>query len=205
MKVNPHRHCLNCWYVLDGLTSSRCPECGRGFDATDPSSFSTLPRRAYHFQRMLPILGLTLLFLLIELLCIKFVWNTAGQSASTFWAMLVVAGNVIVFASLFFRRRRLSAALLAALVLLTCPSPVWLQIKLHFLESEARHIIAYAEGVRQQTGRYPPDLSTYPFRHPWTSSSFAYYPMGFQLHWWAHQRGVSHWYTPAGGFRFYPD
>lgn len=35
--------CLDCAYCLFGLADSRCPECGRPFDLTDPSTFSTKP------------------------------------------------------------------------------------------------------------------------------------------------------------------
>ncbi|MEX2218100.1 MAG: hypothetical protein WD749_05010 [Phycisphaerales bacterium] len=31
--------CLSCGYTLAGVTSGRCPECGRGFDAADPETF----------------------------------------------------------------------------------------------------------------------------------------------------------------------
>ena len=37
----PHRRCLGCGYVLDGLPENRCPECGRGFDPADPDTFAT--------------------------------------------------------------------------------------------------------------------------------------------------------------------
>ena len=35
--------CLDCAYCLFGLPDSRCPECGRPFDLTDPSTFSIKP------------------------------------------------------------------------------------------------------------------------------------------------------------------
>src|SRR5690606_19416996 len=47
--IDPHaRRCLDCDYLLQGLTESRCPECGRRFDPWDPvttSSARRLPRR----------------------------------------------------------------------------------------------------------------------------------------------------------------
>ena len=30
---------MNCRYRLRGLEENRCPECGRGFDPNDPSTF----------------------------------------------------------------------------------------------------------------------------------------------------------------------
>lgn len=32
--------CLDCAYVLEGLSSRRCPECGRSFDPDDPHTYS---------------------------------------------------------------------------------------------------------------------------------------------------------------------
>ena len=37
--------CRQCGYILDGLPSNRCPECGRDFDPGDPRSFLARPRR----------------------------------------------------------------------------------------------------------------------------------------------------------------
>src|SRR6266481_2521368 len=36
-----HRLCFGCDYSLNGLTSDRCPECGRPFDRNVPSTFNT--------------------------------------------------------------------------------------------------------------------------------------------------------------------
>jgi hypothetical protein len=36
----PTMWCKKCWYVLDGLPESRCPECGVEFDPTDASTFN---------------------------------------------------------------------------------------------------------------------------------------------------------------------
>lgn len=35
--------CLSCGYVLFGLPTGRCPECGRFFDPDDPATYSTKP------------------------------------------------------------------------------------------------------------------------------------------------------------------
>jgi len=36
--------CLSCGYALRGLPAPVCPECGRGFDPADPSTFDPAPR-----------------------------------------------------------------------------------------------------------------------------------------------------------------
>jgi len=41
------RYCRACNYNLHGLTVSRCPECGREFDPTNPKTYRSNPRRAW--------------------------------------------------------------------------------------------------------------------------------------------------------------
>jgi hypothetical protein len=43
MPDSDHKRCLTCGYILDGLPEPRCPECGRGFDPRDPSTFRGPP------------------------------------------------------------------------------------------------------------------------------------------------------------------
>ncbi len=35
--------CLTCWYIVEGLSASACPECGRAFSLSDPTSFTRNP------------------------------------------------------------------------------------------------------------------------------------------------------------------
>jgi len=35
----PHKRCLDCGYILDGLPENRCPECRRSFDPQDPTTY----------------------------------------------------------------------------------------------------------------------------------------------------------------------
>ena len=56
-------HCLGCGYNLKQLTQPRCPECGRGFDAADESSWGSA--KSY---RQLIIVKLT--GRLVVLLCV---------------------------------------------------------------------------------------------------------------------------------------
>ena len=206
-ELTGHRYCLRCWYILDGLHSSRCPECGRAFDAADSRTYARQPRRQYQFSRTFPVLLYAALFLVVELICVGFVWVTVGEVASGLYSFALIAGNLIVVASVVFRRRWLTLTLLILLVSLTCPYPVWLRIRLSMLEAEAQRIIGYAEGVRSQTGAYPASLAGYGYRSQWRAAHFTYTAgvSEFRLCWWAENRGVSHWYTPSGGFGYYPD
>ncbi len=40
----PHKRCLTCGYILDGLPEPRCPECGRTFDPDDPTTYVVKPQ-----------------------------------------------------------------------------------------------------------------------------------------------------------------
>lgn len=46
-------HCLTCGYALHGLVEPRCPECGRGFDPAQPSTYAQ--RKLERYER--PWLG----------------------------------------------------------------------------------------------------------------------------------------------------
>ncbi len=45
----PARYCCRCGYELRGLTSPRCPECGRAFDPANPKTFRCRPIRRWHW------------------------------------------------------------------------------------------------------------------------------------------------------------
>jgi hypothetical protein len=41
--TTPTMYCHGCGYVLDGLRENRCPECGEGFDPSNPKTFCGQP------------------------------------------------------------------------------------------------------------------------------------------------------------------
>lgn len=45
-------YCLKCEYPLQGLTSCRCPECGRSFDRSNPRTVLTNPGRRRKIHRL---------------------------------------------------------------------------------------------------------------------------------------------------------
>lgn len=59
------KKCIDCGYILEGLTEHRCPECSRAFDPTDAKTYATrtLDGRVYLLLAVvgaLPVvLGLT--------------------------------------------------------------------------------------------------------------------------------------------------
>jgi hypothetical protein len=70
------RLCINCGYDLQALPEPRCPECGRGFDPDDPTTYRTSKaRRPLSARRML---GAAACFL-AGLLCMRLI-NFPGES-----------------------------------------------------------------------------------------------------------------------------
>lgn len=198
-----HRYCRACEYILDGLASVRCPECGHAFDPDNPRTYATRPRRVTLAPATWRILLLAAACIPFELLCVSFVWYAAGDVACAPYLLLIIAGNLGVVAAAFLHRR-LALALLCVLLALTCLRPIHLRMRMIYLDAEAAGIIAYAESVKANTGSYPANLAGYTFRWPWTAGFLSYSP-GFELHWWGEQPGVSHSYRAGRGYFYYPD
>ncbi len=61
--------CLSCGYLLKGLSHSRCPECGRVFDANDARTFRRRPLRTVDavYWRVLVCVGVIVALALCDL------------------------------------------------------------------------------------------------------------------------------------------
>lgn len=88
-RVEPElvRRCLNCDYVLEHLSESRCPECGCAFDFNDPATFRAAEQRPSGSQRrwervILIALPLTTIFLAASLFDIYY-WTPSRQGPLT--------------------------------------------------------------------------------------------------------------------------
>ncbi len=51
-ETSEHPRCCGCGYSLRGLDASACPECGRGYDLDDPSTYQLLPSDLMGTQRL---------------------------------------------------------------------------------------------------------------------------------------------------------
>src|SRR5512145_1116728 len=71
-------YCLGCHHALGSLESSRCPECGRAFDLSEPRSFGRLSQKKNSFKLGLGLILVGMLMLLggwIPLImALKFNW-----------------------------------------------------------------------------------------------------------------------------------
>jgi hypothetical protein len=85
--------CLGCEYPLLGLDDNRCPECGRGFDLSDPATFRrppppVPPNRV--FQETLMILGVSA--------TLTFAKHDAGEMCYE----LIIDAAILFFISLYY-------------------------------------------------------------------------------------------------------
>ncbi len=77
------KRCLACYYILDGLTESRCPECGRSFDLNDPTTYESGPNRRRPRRRTLILLGTVSLVSLAAILGFQEVRHSWVETSAT--------------------------------------------------------------------------------------------------------------------------
>lgn len=88
--------CLDCDYELINLAETRCPECGRAFDANDPSTFKTeatvAQSRSHGITTMAVIISAALGIAASSLLEIEsaFLRATLGAVAGTVSGVLAI-------------------------------------------------------------------------------------------------------------------
>jgi len=71
----PARFCWKCGYELRGLTTPRCPECGRGFDSTNPHTYRRRPIRWWHRYVKRLAMGLLTIVVLLAMVWGWFYWG----------------------------------------------------------------------------------------------------------------------------------
>lgn len=97
-KREPCMSCLECGYTLDFLSRNRCPECGRGFDPDDPTTF----RRPVHRPSAIIITVAYLLPFILGFVFWTFIgagkWHRTGNwpplGARVYGALIQSAGPV---------------------------------------------------------------------------------------------------------------
>lgn len=74
------KRCLNCGYIVDGLSDNRCPECGRAFDPDNPKTYWRT-RRSGIKQLVSSLLGCYLLAMAMGAVVMSWFavrWTMAG-------------------------------------------------------------------------------------------------------------------------------
>jgi hypothetical protein len=91
------KRCIKCGYILDGLTDSRCPECGQEFDLRWPESYFTGRPKYAGWEYLL-------LALLAPLACAAITAMILDLSrrvipASHIWMFLFLGTQLVTFAT----------------------------------------------------------------------------------------------------------
>jgi len=73
--ASPPCYCRHCDYDLRATTAGRCPECGKAFDPTNPSTFRCRPRRGWFHYIKRAAYGLLAVMLILALIWLWFFWG----------------------------------------------------------------------------------------------------------------------------------
>jgi hypothetical protein len=99
-----HKRCLGCGYILDGLPEPRCPECGRGFDPLDSSTFRIGRRTAWVWLAP-AVLGVAVMAmpLILDAVChaTGFRWSGLPMPVRMLALMLGLLGWIVEFVAFF--------------------------------------------------------------------------------------------------------
>lgn len=208
--VVPSKFCLDCSYILDGLSVNRCPECGKAFDPADPVSYSSRSRWDQHKHAILRALLLFCVLFLFELPCYWIAWHAVGAVHAALVLLLILVSNALALATLVALRPRLTRGVLLFIALLFMPYHLYQAALFLMLQHEAHRIVAHMESEFARTGAYPSDLSSYAFAYGFSPERFALGrgdPMadGYSFRWYVTTPTTSHWYSRSGGWGYYPD
>lgn len=207
--VVPTMYCKGCWYILDGLESRRCPECGRSFDPSNGKTFSRLSLPESRKKCVLDSLKLLGLLAIPEAGSAYLSYYTISEIHRAAIILFLVLSNLLALSTLIVFRRRLTFAVLLLIFVFVVPYQAWLGIRLVMLRCEAERIVAYSQHVRAQTGKYPQDLSGYQFAFDSNRMHMDYkekaWVGGFEISWYVGTPSTSHWYNPRYGWKYHPD
>ncbi len=201
------RYCLGCWYVLDGLTAHRCPECGRTFDPARPRTYSSLPETEWWAIRgFIVIGGCTLL----NCAGAGIAFETIGEVVSGLLVVLTCVALVASTCAFLLKLRRTAIGIVLLVALLIVPYQAYLAVRGSFLKWEADSLIVHLEAQRKILGEFPANITGYQFGNANNARHFTYQRhdsrMGYTLWWWIGTPTASHWYsTPPGEWGYYPD
>ena len=158
---------------------------------------------------MLPFLFLLGLLVPLEVMCAFLAYETLGEVDSTLYFLAV--GINLVFIIMFALKHPVIAATGVVLLgLLIVPYQLVLGHRLLQVEREAAGIVSYAYEQKVKTGEYPADLSGYEFRNRRMKAYIQDYRLDeasgeFAVTYRVGTESTSHWYSPKGGWGYYPD
>ncbi|MEZ5976485.1 MAG: hypothetical protein R3E96_17075 [Planctomycetota bacterium] len=152
-----------------------------------------------------PILAVAGL-LALEAWCAHMAWYTLGEVMSGLYWMALLIGNLLAAVQLLYSRRfAVQIALFLGLAIV--PWQLWLVYQHQRLRG-GRHGRLDLRAGAQYRG-FPGDLHDYKPLHPGLAPHFYLTDSaehgGFYLDWYVGARTTKYWYSPADGWRYYPD
>ena len=145
-----------------------------------------------------------------EIACARLAYWTICEITSGVILFAVIIGNVMIIALALVRLPRTAAVSAGVLALLVIPYQLYLGHRLLSVQKEADSIVTCAQEQKLKTGRYPADLSGYPWRNP-SAKPFIEYDSAtdngtsFLLLFFVGTESTSHFYSPGDGWNYYPD
>lgn len=202
--------CRQCLYILDGLTTHRCPECGTTFDPNDEGTTYPGAMRQLRSRRQFVALFFLFVALPLELLAGMLAYETLGEVVSGIIIFFVFIANGVGLLLMLLRLNRVALVVFMIVAILVIPWQAYLGVRLVMLDSEARSLVAHLEHAKRQTGAYPPDLKGYTFQSNANAPYFYSYSAdpkygGYIFYWYVGTRSTSHWHSPETGWGYYPD
>ncbi|MFO1452546.1 MAG: hypothetical protein U1F61_30550 [Opitutaceae bacterium] len=155
------------------------------------------------------LFGLLLAVLIpLEWHCARLAFETMGEVASGLYYLALGLNLVPILLS----RRSVKWAGVGAfgLGLLVVPYQLQLGQRQARIQEEVTRIASYAHLVREKTGSYPSDLTRYSFHDLSVRPYLQAYRLrpkegDFMVTFFVSTPNTSHWYSPVGGWGYYPD
>ena len=130
---------------------------------------------------------------------------TEGEVLQGGYWLLVMLNIPILVCAVAKPRYGMWAGLGLAMLLL--PWQTMQNRRLVQLHEDVVGVVRYVEGQKKSGGSYPKNLSGHQFEHNWVKGNVSYSTAdgSFRIGYYLNDPGIGYWYTPEGGFDYYPD
>lgn len=130
---------------------------------------------------------------------------TEGEIMQSIYGFLVFL-NIPVLA-LAIWRPRIGMWFAVALGALLLPWQGYMNRKWALIHEEIIAVIRHIDARKESTGRYPSTLDDYTYRSPWVKAHVDYHTTegSYKILYFMDNLGIHYWYSPQGGFGYYPD
>lgn len=145
----------------------------------------------------------------LEVACAFLSHYTLGEMGQ--FVSFVAFSSNLPFVALAWRERAAAALGVALIGILLIPYQVFLGARLVRVREEAARVVTYAYEHKARTGAFPPDLRGYRFHDAGVARFIQGYEAGddvrggMRLVFRVGTPTTSHWYSPDGGWGYYPD